>query len=198
MTRVSQRTVLEQWLELEGRKQHTPSVDPESLTERELLDQLLRLKPGVASFIWREKPISWHRLTLSRGSFEPLRVVDGPENMLWRALSADGTILGAARRIRDCDATRLAAETGVDIDRILSFRENPSDEPLVLVDRQNCLPPRVADGNHRATARALTLLETGSYDPVQVYLARCSPPIVSPLWHRTCAVARRLVGRRTW
>ena len=198
MTRVSQRTVLEKWLELEGRKSNTPSVDLESLTERELLDQLLRVKPSVASFIWREKPISWHRLTLSRGSFESLRVVDGPDDMLWKALSPDETILGGARRILDDDADELARKTGVDIDRIRSFRENPSDEPLVLVNRRNCLPPRVADGNHRATARALSLLETGNYDPVRVYLARCSPPVVSPLLRRACTVARRAVGRRTW
>ena len=198
MMRVPRRTVLEKWLELEGNKRDTPSENLESLTEDELLDRLLRVKPGAASFIWRETPISWHRLTLSRGSFERLRVVDGPENMLWKALSPDGTILGGARRILDGDPDELAKQTGVDIGRIASFRENPSDEPLVLVDRRNCLPPRVADGNHRATARALTLLETGAYDPVQVYLARCSPPVVSPLRRRACAVARRLVGRPTW
>ncbi|MGA9399302.1 hypothetical protein [Haladaptatus sp.] len=198
MTRVSQRTVLEKWLELEDRKGNTPSVAPDSLTERELLDQLLRVKPGVASFIWREKPISWYRLTLSRGSFENLLVVDGPDDMLWKALSPDGTILGGARRILNGDPAQLTAETGVDIDRILRFRRNPSDEPLVLVDRQNCRPPRVADGNHRATARALELLETDTYDPVQVYLARCSPPVLSPLRQRVCAVTRRSVGRRTW
>ncbi|ODR79310.1 hypothetical protein BG842_09805 [Haladaptatus sp. W1] len=198
MTRVSQATVLRHWLELEQRKPNAPSADLGALSERELLDRLLHLKPGVASFIWREKPISWYRLTLSRRSFERLRVADGPDDLSWRALSPDETILGAARRVAGGDPDALAAETGVDISRVLSFRENPPDEPLVAVDRRDCRPPRVVDGNHRATARALRLVEIGTYDPVRVYLARCSRPLLPHVRRRTCSVVRRLRGRRTW
>lgn len=198
MTRVSQKAALTKWVELEQRESTAPSTDLDALAERELLDRLLRLKPGAASFVWREKPISWHRLTLSRRSFERLRVVAGPDDLLWNVLSPDETIRGAAQRIAEGDPDELTEETGVDVRRILRFREHPPDEPLVLVDRRNCLPPRVADGNHRATARALRLLETGSYDPVRVYLARCSPSVVSPLRRRACAIARRLTGRPMW
>jgi len=198
MTRVSQATVLRHWVELEQRKPSVPNRDLEPLSERELLDRLLRLKPGVASFIWREKPISWRRLTLSRESFERLRVVDGPDGLLWHALSPDGTILGAARAVAAGDPETLTAESGVDVSRILSFRETPTNEPLVTVNRRNCLPPRVVDGNHRATARALRLVETGSYDPVSVYLARCERPLVPLVRERACAVLRRLRGHPTW
>ncbi|WP_227377076.1 hypothetical protein [Haladaptatus halobius] len=198
MTRVSQDTVLEHWLELERRKADTPSFDTESLSEREMIDRLLRLKPGAASFVWRDAPIEWHRLTLSRRAFERLRVVAGPDELLWRALSPDGTILGAARRIQDGDPDDLTAETGVAVGRILSIRDDPPDEPIVLVDRRDCAPPRVADGNYRATARALTLLETDEYDPVRAYLAVCPRPVLEPLRRRLCDAVRRLLGRRTW
>jgi hypothetical protein len=198
MTRVSQATVLRHWVELEQRKPSVPNRDLESLSERELLDHLLRLKPGVASFIWREKPISWHLLTLSRESFSRLRVVDGPDELLWRALSPDGTILGAARKISVGDPDTLTAETGVDVSRILSFRNDPSNEPLVAVTRRNCLPPRVVDGNHRATARALRLVETGTYEPVSVYLARCERALLPLVRGRACSIAHRLCGRPTW
>ncbi|WP_231187012.1 hypothetical protein [Haladaptatus sp. DYF46] len=198
MTRVSQATVLRHWVELEQRKANVPNRGLEPLSERELLDRLLRLKPGVASFIWREKPISWRRLTLSRESFEHLRVVDGPDGLLWRALSPDGTILGAARAVTAGDPETLTAETGVDISRILSFRENPSNEPLVAVTRRDCHPPRVVDGNHRATARALRLVETGQYEPVSVYLARCERPLAPLVRERACDALRRLRGHPTW
>ncbi|WP_458207581.1 hypothetical protein [Haladaptatus sp. NG-SE-30] len=198
MTRVSQGTVLEQWLELERRKTETPPFDLESLSERELLDQLLDLKPGAASFIWREPPREWRRITLSRQAFERLRVVAGPDDMQWRALSPDGTILGAACRIRDSDPDQLTAETGIDVRHILSCRDDPPDDPLVLVDRRDCRPPRVADGNYRATARALTLLETGQYEPVRAYLAICPNPVLDHLRRRACDLACRVLGRRTW
>ncbi|WP_458187236.1 hypothetical protein [Haladaptatus sp. NG-WS-4] len=198
MTRVSQQTVLEHWLELECRKATTPSFDVESLSERETLDRLLRLKPGAAAFVWREAPIEWRRVTLSRRAFERLRVVAGPDGLHWRALSPDGTILGAARRIRDGDPDELTAETGVDVDRVLSLRESRPDEPLVLVDRWNCHPPQVADGNYRATARAVKLLETDEYEPACAYLAVCPEPVIEPLRRRTCEFLRRHLGRRTW
>ena len=99
MQRVSQATVLKHWLRLECHKPEGPALAVESLSERAALDRLLRLKPGAAAFVWREKPVRWYRTTLSRAEFERLRVVEGPDDLLWRALSTDGTVLGAARRI---------------------------------------------------------------------------------------------------
>ncbi|WP_435157658.1 hypothetical protein [Haladaptatus sp. DFWS20] len=200
MTRVSQEHVIKRWLELECRKPEVPSVDVDSLTEREALDALLNAKPGAASFIWREAPIEWQKLTLSRHSFERLRVVAGPGQLSWRALSPDETIRGAANRIVACaseDVDGLTAETGVDIERVLSFSNRLPDGPLVLVDHPDCRPPRVADGNYRATARALNLIETDVYTPVRAYLGVPTRSTLKPLRNRLCELVRRRC-RRTW
>ncbi len=198
MTQVSQRTVLEQWLELERRKSGAESAAVESLTERELLDRLLNEKPGAAAFIWRDAPIEWRRVTLSRSAFEQLRVVAGPDDLSWRALSPDETILGGARRIVAESPDDLTAETGVDVQKVSSLRSNPPDEPLVLIRRWECKPPRVADGNYRATARAVNLVKDGTYDPVSAYLGVASQPPLEPLQDRVCGAVRGLLGRRTW
>ena len=198
MQRVSQATVLKHWLRLECHKPEGPAVAVESLSERAALDRLLQQKPGAAAFVWRDGPVRWYRTTLARAEFEQLRVVEGPEDLLWRALSPDGTVLGAARRIAREDADDLAAATGVDVDRVQRFRDDPPDEPLVLARREGCAPPRVADGNYRAAARALALVETGEYDPVRTYLGVCPRPVLSPLYHRACSLVRRALGRRRW
>ncbi|SIR83668.1 hypothetical protein SAMN05421858_4063 [Haladaptatus litoreus] len=197
MTRVSQEHVIKRWLELETRKSDVPSVDAESLTEREALDELLNAKPGAASFLWREAPIEWREVTLSRHAFERLRVIDGPENLSWRALSPDETVLGAARNVSTGNPDDLTAKTGVDVRQVRSIAENPPDEPLVLVDRRNCRPPRVMDGNYRATARALNLVETGTYDPVSAYVGVPSRPVLKPIRKFVCELVRRR-RRRTW
>ncbi|GAA0235252.1 hypothetical protein ACFFQF_24900 [Haladaptatus pallidirubidus] len=193
MTRISQEHVIKRWLGLESRKPETPSVDVSSLTEREALDELLNAKPGAASFIWREAPIEWRRVTLSRHAFERLRVIDGPETLSWRALSPDETVLGAARQIARCDGEQLddlTAKTGVDVGQVLSIAENPPGEPLVLVDRRNCHAPRVMDGNYRATGRALNLVKTDTYDPVSAYLGTSSRPVLKPIRNVVCELVR--------
>ncbi|WP_440008050.1 hypothetical protein [Halomicrococcus sp. SG-WS-1] len=195
MQRVSQATVLRHWLRLECAKPETPDFAVESLSERAALDHLLDCKPGAAAFVWRDAPVRWYRTTLSPEAFARLRVIEGPEGMLWRSLSPDGTVVGAARRVAGGDPDALAAETGVDVGRVLDVRENPPDEPLVLARREGCEPPYVADGNYRATARALALVETGEYDPVEAYLGVCSRPVLEPLRQRACALVRRALGR---
>ncbi|WP_049972347.1 hypothetical protein [Haladaptatus cibarius] len=203
MTRVSQEHVIKRWLELEVRKPEVPSADVESLTEREALDELLNAKPGAASFLWRETPIEWREVTLSRHAFERLRLIDGPEKLSWRALSPDETVLGAARRIARCNAAGgtnldyLTAKTGVDVRRVRSIAENPLNEPLVLLDRRNCHPPRVMDGNYRATARALNLVEMGTYDPVSAYIGVPSRLVLKPIRTFVYGLVRRR-RRRTW
>ncbi|WP_266080517.1 hypothetical protein [Haladaptatus caseinilyticus] len=197
MTRVSQEYVLKRWLELEVQKPDVPTMDVSSLSEQEALDELLNAKPGAASFVWRKAPIEWRRLTLSRDAFEGLRVIDGPETLSWRALSPDDTILGAARRISAGDIAILESETGVDVRRVRAFSENPSDDPLVLIDHRDCLPPRVADGNYRATARALRMLELGSYDTVRAYLGVPSKSLLESIRESVCDLVRRRRGR-TW
>ncbi|WP_254545094.1 hypothetical protein [Halomarina pelagica] len=192
--RVDEATVVAHWLRLEP----GTSVDPSNLSESEALDALLTAKPGAAAFVWRARPVEWYRLRLPRERFTRLRVVGGPSELGWRALSVDGTVLGAARRIDAGDATRLPEATGVSVTAVERLANDLADgaslPALVLTTRRGCAPTRVVDGNHRAAATALHLLRTGEYRPLDAYLGVGANPVLRPLRERLCGVARRLLG----
>ncbi|WP_158058004.1 hypothetical protein [Halorussus halophilus] len=191
---ISQREVVREWLRMECQRGAIESDALGTLTDREALDELLERKPGAAAFVWRESP-TWYELSLDRETFERLHVVEGPENLRWRALSPDGTVLGAARRVANEDPDRLAAETGVDVRKVLRFSDQPPGGPLVLSTRQGCSPVTVADGNHRAVAQALGLLAGEDYRPRRAYLAIGANPVLRPLAERTCGLVRRILSR---
>jgi hypothetical protein len=173
-------------------------VEPYEVTADEALDALLRRKPGAASAVWRAPPTAWYRLDLSRSRFESLRVVRGPERLGWGALSGDGTVLGAARRVAGGDPDALERETGVDVWAILDYRSAVAADgdvgSLVLSTRRGRAPWHVADGNHRATARALHLVETGAYDPQPAFLGVGGNPVLRPLRERLGGIVDRLRG----
>lgn len=194
--RVPEERVVKHWLAVERESVGLDSADVDELARREALDELLERKPGAAAFLWRTQPIEWTGLALSQVEFERLRVVGGPEGLLWDVLSPDGTILGAARRIEGEDSASLAAETGVDVERILDVAdvldEDANLAALVLTKRRGYGPPRVVDGNHRATAIALHLLRTGEYRPQRAYLGIGANPVVRPLYQRVRGILERL------
>lgn len=194
MERVSQATVLRRWLAAEREKVGADPDGVAALSGREALDCLLDRKPGAASFVWRDAPVTWYRTTLSRPEFEALHLVEGPPGLGWRALSPDGTVLGAARHIAAGDPAALAADTGVDMAAVLAARAAgpPREPPLVLSTREGCVPRHVADGNHRAVATALDLLDGDGYEPRPAYLGVGSNRVVAPLGQRLCALLRRL------
>jgi hypothetical protein len=195
MRRVSQVEVLREWLRVE--RSH-PDVDwfrVDSLSDREALDELLDRKPGAAAFIWRDAPVKWYETTLDREEFADLRLVEGPANLRWRALSPDGTVRGAAHRIARGDPDELAAETNVDVRTVLEFVEEMPEGPLVVSTREGCVPPFVADGNHRAVAHALRI-RSGEFTPQRAYLGVGRNPVAKPLFERVCGVAERILETR--
>jgi hypothetical protein len=214
--RVPQTAVVRHWLRLEtakdgpesGRSDDESPVDEpaasaddpvsvEELSDRAALDELLDRKPGAAAFLWRDAPVEWYRLGLTRAEFDALHVVEGPPDLGWRSLARDGTVRGAARRIDRGDPERLAATTGVDVPAVVSLAEQvppATDHALVLSTRQGCVPWTVADGNHRAVAAALALRRGAAYEPRPAYLGVGANPVASPLWERLCGVARRVVS----
>jgi len=217
--RVPQGEVVRHWLRLEVAKDGAAPVrsgdessadDPASpaddatsvdeLSDRTALDELLDRKPGAAAFLWRDAPVAWYRLELTRAEFDGLHVVEGPPDLGWRDLSPDGTVRGAARRIDRSDPERLASTTGVDVGTVVSLADetSPATGPaLVLSTRQGCVPWTVADGNHRAVATALALRRGASYEPRSAYLGVGTNPVAAPLWERLCGVARRVVSGLT-
>jgi hypothetical protein len=91
-------------------------------------------------------------------------------------------------------APTLRAETGVDVDRILQYRDalaaGETLDPLVVGTRRGCAPWYVADGNHRATALALYRHETGRYEPQPAYLGIAPNPVLRPAYERACGAVR--------
>lgn len=203
MEHVSQSDVVRHWLRVEQEdpttdlQQEVPTerLDVDGYTDDEALDTLLRLKPGAAAFIWRDEPIDWYHVELSRREFLALHVVDGPEHLYWRALSPDNTIRGAAQRIEAGEPDQLAAATGVDVGKVLTLRDElpaVADQELVLATRQGCRPWTIADGNYRAVAKALALLDDGAYTPQTAYLGVGANPIGAPLRERVCGLGRHV------
>ncbi|WP_336345233.1 hypothetical protein [Halalkalicoccus ordinarius] len=192
MERVPCDEVVRAWL---ARERDDLEDSIEALSPEAALDALLSENPGAAAFLWRDAPVTCYRLSLSREEFDRLHVVPGPEGMLWRALSPDGTVRGAAARIDHGDPERLTRETGVDVLAIESLATSISsssvEEPLVLSTRRGAVPWRVADGNHRATAMALSVRRGGEYVPWPAYLCVGANPVLEPLSQRV----RGLFGR---
>ncbi len=197
--RVSEERVLRDWLAREIERD-AGAVDsgtvPTNATA--LLDALLSAKPGAAAFLWREQPIRWYRLVLDRDRFVDLRPADGPDDLLWRDVSTDGTLFGVAERVHTEGIGPLEA-AGIDAEAIRTYRDDLAAgtrfDPLIVRTRRGATPWFVADGNHRATAAALHALETGRYDPMPTYVAVTANPVLEPIVDRVRGLLQRLAGR---
>ncbi|WP_265109269.1 hypothetical protein [Halosolutus halophilus] len=197
--RVSEERVLRDWLAREA-DCGAADVDPETVPTNSaaVLDALLTAKPGAAAFVWRERPVRWYRLTLDRERFVDLRPVDGPDDLLWRAASTDGTLFGVAERIHEEGVAPLES-AGIDAEAIRTYRDDLASgtpfDPLVVRTRCGATPWFVADGNHRVTAAALHYLETGRYVPLSAYVAVTANPVLGPTITRIRGLLQRLAGR---
>ncbi|MFC7154394.1 hypothetical protein ACFQPA_02855 [Halomarina halobia] len=190
--RVEEAEVVAHWLRLEP----DASDDPSALSRADALDALLTANPGAAAFVWQVRPATWYRLRLPRERFGRLRVIEGPEELGWHALSPDGTVLGAARRIEE-GTTRLPDSSTIDVDLVERLADDLARgealPAVVATTRRGCAPTHVVDGNHRATATGLHLLRTGAYEPLEAYLGVGANPVLAPIRERLCGAARRLL-----
>lgn len=195
MERVSQSTVIRHWLRLEAEERGGEPIDVEALDEAEVLDRLLQTKPGAAAFIWRDAPIIWYRHELSREEFLALHVVSGPQELSWRALSPDNTIRSVGERFAEEAVDTPTDVMGVDVPKIIALRDEmpgAAEGMLVVSTRRGCVPWTIADGNHRAVAKAAYLHGGGTYEPQEAYLGVGANPVVDPLRERVCGGLRRL------
>lgn len=164
----NRKAVLTDWLQRES------DTNPEWLPddETELLIQVLENDGGAGRHLWHPAPSQWYRGTLSPQQFETLRVIESPDGIGWSALAPDETVITAARQILNGSVPDTAG-AAVDIDKIRRLAQQGWDGavgPLVLVTAPGWPTPRIIDGNHRATALGMTLLETGQLPTVEVYL----------------------------
>jgi hypothetical protein len=195
MKRVRQASVVREWLRRESANPSTAfDGDIASMTDREVTVALLELKPGASRFILTAPSLRWYRTTLDEAELRRLKLIACPEQTLWRALSPDGTVGGAADRIVGAEPDRLAAESGVDVNHITSLAEATGPaEPLVVHTRRGHAPWTVVDGNHRAVAHVLS--SAGPSEPQPMYLAVEPNSDLRTLRERLVGVVRRVLGR---
>jgi hypothetical protein len=202
MERVRRETVVDHWLAREGLAEDgatTGDGGQPRTDEAGPLAALLDAKPGAANFLVAGPERDWYRRSVPVADLADWRLVETAPDALWGALSPDGTVGGAARRVADGDAAALAAETGVDVERLRAMARSfgPDAAPaLVARTRRGRAPTTVADGNHRAVARVLAAREAGTDPaPQPVYVGVAPNPVVRPVRERLAGLLDRLRGR---
>lgn len=219
--RVSAERVLRHWLlrELEttadderGAWSTTDTEGPDSLgdspssvdedgqtTYAALVDALLSVKPGAATFLGRHPPSAWYRTTLSPERLSRLHPVAGPPDLSWRAVATDGTLASVARRLHH-EGPEPLRRAGIDVEAIDHYTERLAAgdtlDALVIRTDRGATPWLVADGNHRVVATARHRLATGEYEPLSAFVGVSPNPILEPLVARLHGLRRRLRGRR--
>lgn len=168
---LTQEDVVRRWLGWEAAKPWQTIEPPAEDADHE--DALRALHSYQSSFL-DEYDLNWRATTLDEATFRTLRVIPGPAEESWRLLSPDGTIAGAADRIRREEVQGFFEDVSVDQIRHLATQpwEAEAARSLVVVDAPDHPGPFVVDGNHHATARALHLLTTGEYVPQRALVGR--------------------------
>ncbi len=195
---IDEATAVRHWLRVERDDAETD----DGLTDEEVLQSLMHNMPGPSAYIWQYRPADWYRITLTGDEFRQLRPVPCPDNHTWDALCDGGTIMDGARRIREESESYLKEETKVNVEKIRGYQQQLWNTvhlpPLVIGKRKGCHKPRVLDGNHRATAIALHLLENEEYIPIEAYIGIGANPVREPVRQRICFTVRRLLhGKRS-
>jgi len=168
---VSREAVLRHWLHLESRKRdETLAVD--AMDERELLAALMERTSGENRLLWRTGATTWRRGPVTERRLRRLRTVAAPDGLGWHRVAPEESVFTAARRIRDAEVTDDTTPL-VDVEAIRRIARGLPEadlNDLVLVTGQTTTSPRVVDGNHRAVAVALHLLDGGEMPDLSAYV----------------------------
>ncbi|NEU57628.1 hypothetical protein [Halorussus sp. MSC15.2] len=170
---VSESEVMRYWLR-EELDEEDGGPDPDALdTDPALREELFERKP-IAERVFAPERADWYHADLSEEALRDLRVVVGPHDEGWRALTDDNRIESIARRIYESeDAAALDEETPKDLREVVELAdsidaEGPQSRLIVVAESDD--PPYVADGNHRAVAHVLHLLRGGDFEGQEAYL----------------------------
>ena len=170
---VSDTEVMRYWLgeevdEVDG------DLDPDEIGTEPALRQELLDRNDIAERAFGAEVADWYRVDLSADGLRNLRVVVGPRDEDWRALTEDNRIESIARRINEADdVERLDEEAPKDLLEVIEFADDLADGGDVgrlVVIREGEDPAYVADGNHRAVAHVLHLLRGGEFEGQEAYL----------------------------
>lgn len=176
MGRVPQTEVIRYWLDDET-DQDTAHLE----TEEELYQELRRHQGGPTS-IFKNHEIEWELIELPENEFRNLRIVKGPPDNDWRTFLPDDRgpaprLAAIARRIRTVDRPEgLPEDAASKVPKVRDLQDAYQSGSrlgrLILLQEASWSVPWIADGNHRAAAIMLALLDGASYRPQEAYLGR--------------------------
>jgi hypothetical protein len=195
---VSRREVMAYWCRREAAKDDE-SLDVADLTDAELANYLIETLGGTERILWATDEVTWCRTTLDERTFRDLRILECPDGSAWRRLALDEAVFTAAERILADDLDGVDPDL-VDVAHVRSLADRLPDadiDELILSTGQSTTPPRVVDGNHRATAMAVHVLRGGEYQPMDAYLGLERTRVLRPALDKARWYLRRLArGRR--
>lgn len=155
---VSRNEVVTQWLEMELKKDANENFDISSnIQECEDVARLLVHKPDAASIFWKHD-FKWYRHQISEDEFQTL-------NTVWDGIS----VFEAAENIKEGTSTLSEDKQ----EKIESIAENSIDDrgPWIIYRSKGFWSDAsVADGNHRAVATALQIIQGEKYQPQTTYV----------------------------
>lgn len=174
---VSRTQVMRYWLREELDEADGDSLDPDAVeTEPGLRQKLIEREP-IAERAFAAEAADWYHADLSEAELRDLRVVVGPHDQDWRSIANDNRIASIAERIREAerrgDLADLDESFPKDLQKIVEMadaidRDGPVSRLVVLKEGDD--PAYVVDGNHRAVAHVLSLLQGGAFTGQEAYL----------------------------
>lgn len=175
---VSQKEVIRYWLSTLV----DDEIDVDDISSEDRLFRELRNRQSGPTSIFGDHSIEWELTELSEEEFRKLRIVKGPPDGDWRTFvpnsdSPTPSLESIAREIKNTDREEEfhpdARGKLPKVYEILdSYRSGESMGKLVLFKESQGSPPWIADGNHRAVAKMLCLMEGGEYRGQEAYLGR--------------------------
>ncbi len=166
---VSREAVIRHWLDREVAKRGE-SLATEEMDETTLLAALMDRTTGENRPLWHPDGTTWYHGVVDEALLRRLRTVAAPAGLGWRRVAPDGRVWTAARRIHEGTVTDETTPL-VDVTAIRRLAAAPAGiDDIVLVGRQTTAPPRVVDGNHRAVAAAVHVLDGGAMPDLEAYV----------------------------
>lgn len=200
LRRVDREEVIRHWTTREFEKRGEATDALNNMDETALLDALMGRTSGENRPVWRPREVRWYHAVATEPQFRRLRIVHTPKGLGWDRVAPDHRVLTAARRIRDGEVTD---DTSPQVDvaaicRLAADLPEGDVEDLILTGAQTTAPPHVVDGNHRATAVALSLLETGRMPDLCVYVGIVTTRPLATLLAKLRWFARGHLGGEWW
>lgn len=176
MDTISEKQVIQHWIRSNAQEEREKGNS--SIKSRdELLDDLQKQQGGPTT-IFDKHNIQWYKRELTEEEFRELRIVKGPPDKDWRLFTEDSSSTPSAeliaKEISSIDnASTLDSRLQEKIDKVRNIRTSIKNggqiEPLIILEENNRDLPWIADGNHRAVAILLHLMETGEYKSPLVF-----------------------------